>query len=117
MLSEMNALLRELCLSNIRSAIETSLAEAEKHPQTHLEFCLGLFRHEVNCRRSRKAEKLLSASRLPLAKNMQNFDLTKLPLPLQRKIQARLQIVFALAKFSAVRGGCFGRHWIRETKP
>ncbi|MFO8055323.1 MAG: IS21-like element helper ATPase IstB [Bacteroidales bacterium] len=87
----MNRLLKEIHLPAIRSCYEDSIKEAEKNNLGYREFLLELMEKEVYNRRQRRVERLLKRSGLPLQKNMESFDLNRLPLKEIRKVKSLLE--------------------------
>lgn len=71
--------LKELRLSAIRKQYKAIAAKARQESLTYEEFLLTLVEEECIVRRNSRIERLLKESRLPLHKNIDSFNLRRLP--------------------------------------
>jgi DNA replication protein DnaC len=84
----LEAQLRELHLPSFRSSYEELARQAEQETLSYERYLLNLSDQECQERRHRKIERLLRASRLPLEKNLETFDLKRLPTKVARQMQS-----------------------------
>ena len=84
----LEAQLRELHLPSFRSSYEELARQAEQETLSYERYLLNLSDQECQERRRRKIERLLRASRLPLEKNLETFDLKRLPTKVARQMQS-----------------------------
>lgn len=83
--------LKDLRLPGIREYWEELIRIATKESMSYEEFLLGLLEREHTLRHTRKIERLLKDSRLPLDKNIDNFDLKRLPMKVNQQVKALLE--------------------------
>jgi DNA replication protein DnaC len=76
--SRLKELLKELRLPAIRESYEELAKDAQQNSLSPEEFLLGLTERECEYRRLRRTERLLRASRLPIEKTMESFDIKRL---------------------------------------
>lgn len=97
---------KELRLPTFRTCWEEAAQRAEKEGLTYEQYLLELAERESEERRKKRIERVLRSSRLPLEKNMESFELGRLPAPARRKIRilaegdfvARTENVLAFGK-------------------
>ena len=70
---------RELRLSTIRECYEDEAHKAEQEQSSLAEYLLEVLRQESEVRLQKRTERWLRESRLPLHKNLESFDLSRLP--------------------------------------
>lgn len=96
----------ELRLPTFRTCWEEVAQRAEKEDLTYEEYLLELTERECEERRKNRIERELRRSRLPLEKDLESFDLERLPAPARRKVRtlaggdfvARTENVLAFGK-------------------
>ena len=71
--------LKELHLSTIRQCYEEAALRAHSDSLTYEQYLLDLTEQELSARRQNKIQRLLKESLLPLEKNMEAFDLKRMP--------------------------------------
>lgn len=82
--------LRELHLPAIRRCFEDKARHAEQESLSYENYLRELAELECQERRAHRIARLLQASRLPLEKTLQNFDMKRLPAKAARQVQALL---------------------------
>ena len=87
---ELNEYLRELYLPAIRDCFEEKARQAERETLSYECYLLELVERECQQRRAHRIARLLQASKLPLEKTMENFDLKRLPVKAARQTCVRL---------------------------
>ncbi len=70
---------RELRLSTIRECYEDEAHKAEQEQSSFAEYLLEVLRQESEVRLQKRTERWLRESRLSLEKNLESFDLSRLP--------------------------------------
>lgn len=84
---ELNGYLQGLCLSTVRKQYmdiaQQSLAESASYEQ----YLFNVIQPEWDGRRLKRIERRLKESHLPLEKNMESFDLKRLPVKVAQQIQ------------------------------
>ena len=88
------ALLKELHLPAFREYFEGIALVAEKNTFSYEEFLLELCERESEERTHRRIERLLRQSRLPLEKDLESFDMKRLPSKVSRKVKTLLDGTF-----------------------
>ena len=92
MSTEMNErlarLLRELRLPTIRTSYEELARQAEQETHSYERYLLELCERECQERSSKRIDRLLHQSRLPLEKTLETFDLKRLPAKVARQVQS-----------------------------
>jgi len=83
--------LKELHLPGVREYWEELIRIATKESMSYEEFLLGLLERERTLRHTRRIERLLKESKLPLDKNIDNFDLKRLPMKVTQQVKALLE--------------------------
>src|SRR3954451_15881160 len=83
--------LKELHLPAMRSDFEEVAREARQEAWSYEQYLLSLAEREVQQRRHKRVERLLRESRLPLEKNLQAFDLKRLPARAVQQVRGLLE--------------------------
>jgi DNA replication protein DnaC len=83
--------LKELHLPAMRSDFEEVAQEARQESWSYEQYLLGLAERELQQRRHKRVERLLRESRLPLEKNLQSFDLKRLPARAVQQVRGLLE--------------------------
>jgi len=91
---ELTEYLRELQLPAIRRSFEDSARQAERESLGYEQYLLELVERECQERRANRIARLLQASKLPLEKTLENFDLKRLPVKAARQVKALLDGTF-----------------------
>jgi DNA replication protein DnaC len=86
--------LRELHLPTVRSSFEEAARRAEKETLSYERYLLELAQRECEVRRQNRVGRLLRQSRLPLEKDLTNFDLKRLPAKVARQVKTLLDGTF-----------------------
>jgi DNA replication protein DnaC len=84
---ELNDYLKELHLPAIRRGFEEKVRRASQESLGYEQFLLELVEQECQERRANRITRLLQASRLPLEKTFDNFNMKRLPTKLARQIK------------------------------
>lgn len=82
--------LRELHLPAIRECFEDKARQAERETLGYEQYLLELAERECQERRAQRIKRLLQASKLPLEKTLENFDMSRLPVKAGRQVKALL---------------------------
>jgi DNA replication protein DnaC len=80
-------LLRELRLPTVRASYEELARQAERETLSYECYLLGLCEQESQARQAKRITRVLRASGLPLEKNLETFDLKRLPAKVARQVQ------------------------------
>jgi DNA replication protein DnaC len=80
--------LRELHLPTIRNSYEELACRAEKETFSYEHYLLELCERECQERRTKRIDRLLRQSQLPLEKSLEAFDLKRLPAKIARQVQS-----------------------------
>lgn len=80
--------LKQLRLSGIRNYYQELTQVAEKETMPYKEYLLELLVRECEVRYNNRIARFLRASKLPLEKNFDNFNLKRLPPKLQHQVKA-----------------------------
>jgi DNA replication protein DnaC len=91
---ELTEYLRELHLPAIRRSFEDSARQAERESLGYEQYLLEVVERECQERRANRITRLLQASKLPLEKTLENFDLKRLPVKAARQVKALLDGTF-----------------------
>jgi DNA replication protein DnaC len=83
--------LKELHLPTFRSAFESVAQQAQQEALSYESYLLELATRECQERRHKRIERLLRESRLPLEKNLQTFELKRLPAKVLQQVRALLE--------------------------
>ena len=76
---ELKDQLKELCLTTIQKRYMDIASMARRETLSYEEFLHELLKEESEVRQNRRRERLLRASRIPVDKNIDTFDLKRLP--------------------------------------
>lgn len=77
--SGLNSYLKELHLPTVRAQYPDLSKRAERETLGHKRYLFELVEKECQTRRNNRIARLLRESRLPLEKNLESFDMTRLP--------------------------------------
>ena len=94
MKKELTEYLQELHLPAIRRCFEDQARQAERETLSYEQYLLELVERECQERREHRIARLLQASKLPLEKTLENFDLKRLPAKAARQVKALLDGTF-----------------------
>lgn len=94
MLSKLKTSLKQLNLRSVLSNIEQMLLDARKNEISYEEFLFDLLEKERCDRHNRKVDRLLRESKLPLEKQLENFERKRLPLQIDGQIDFLIQGCF-----------------------
>jgi DNA replication protein DnaC len=79
--------LRDLHLPTFRSSYAELARQAERETLSYEQYLLELCLRECQVRQAKRIERLLRHSRLPLEKNLETFELKRLPTKVARQVQ------------------------------
>ena len=82
--------LKELRLPTMEKLYQQLSAKAHGEGVPYEEYLYWLIEQERQDRRERRIQRRLSESKIPLSKDLENFDIKRLPLNLQRRIKTLL---------------------------
>ena len=85
---ELAEYLRELQLPAIRRCFEEKARRAERETHSYEQYLRDLAEQECQERRHNRIQRLLQASKLPLEKTLENFDMKRLPVKAARQVKA-----------------------------
>ena len=86
--------LKELHVPTIRECFEDIARTAEQESLSYERYLLELAERECEARRERRIGRLLRESRLPLEKNIDTFDLKRLPAKIRQQVTTLLDATF-----------------------
>jgi len=86
--------LKELRLPTIRENFEDIAHKAHQESLSYERYLLELTERECEARRQRRIERLLRESRLPLEKNIDTFDMERLPRKVRQQVTTLLDGAF-----------------------
>jgi DNA replication protein DnaC len=86
--------LRDLRLPTMRASYETLARRAEQETLSYERYLLELTERECQDRSSRRIDRHLQESRLPLEKDLDSFDLKRLPVKVARQVRTLLEGTF-----------------------
>ncbi len=89
---------KALFLSGVRDYYEELSHVAEQETLRYEDYLLELLLREREVRYNKRIARLLKASKLPLEKNLENFDIKRLPPKLQHKVKTLLDGSFVDSK-------------------
>ena len=89
--TELFSLLKDLRMPAVRECFEETAESARKDSWSYERYLLELLREEAQIRKFNAVQRLLKQSKLPLEKNLQTFDLKRLPLPVRQQVQVLLE--------------------------
>jgi len=87
----LNHHLKELHLPTVRELYESFSKKARQEGLSYKKFLLELCEKECEVRRQKRIERLLRQSRLPLEKNMESFELKRLPQKVVHQVKTLLE--------------------------
>ncbi len=90
--------LKELCLPTIRECFQEESQRAMEESLSYTEYLLELSERECESRRNRRIERNLRASKLPLGKSMESFDLKQFPIKITQQVKSLLEGSFVERK-------------------
>ena len=85
---QINERLKNLRLPGIRESWEELIRLATKESMGYESFLSALIEREYELRKTKRIERLLKESKLPLEKTMDNFDLKRLPMKIAQQVKA-----------------------------
>jgi len=91
---DLNQYLKELHLPAVRHCYEEKARQAERETLGYEQYLLELVERECQERREHRITRLLRASRLPLEKTIENFEMKRLPVKAARQVKALLDGAF-----------------------
>jgi DNA replication protein DnaC len=106
MSAQTESLLKELKLHTIRATYRELAATSAKEGLTHVDYLTELMRRESEARRTRRVERLLIRSGLPLEKTLETLDLSRLGLPVATMVKDLIEGDFLARKENVL---AFGR--------
>jgi DNA replication protein DnaC len=86
----LTARLQELHLPTMRAQFQAAAQQAQQESLSYESYLLELAERECQQRRHNRTERLLKESRLPLEKNLQTFDLKRLPAKVVQQMRTLL---------------------------
>lgn len=89
--AQLHSCLAELNLTTARRQCAELAEKAESESLSYQEFLLSVLEAECQARRIRRIDRRLRESRLPLEKNLETFELKRLPQKVSRQIKTLLQ--------------------------
>lgn len=89
--TQLHSCLAELNLTTARRQCAELAEKAESESLSYQEFLLSVLEAECQARRIRRIDRRLRESRLPLEKNLETFELKRLPQKVSRQIKTLLQ--------------------------
>jgi len=87
----LNAYLKKLWLATIRECYQQVAQRALKESMSYEEYLLELLELECGARHNKRIERLLRESKLPLEKNLESFDVKRLPCKASHQTKTLLQ--------------------------
>lgn len=88
--AQLNRCLTELCLATARSQYLELAEQAQSETLSYPEYLLSVLESECQSRRMRRIDRRLHESRLPFEKNLETFDLKRLPKKVTQQIKTLL---------------------------
>jgi DNA replication protein DnaC len=82
--------LKALHLPTVRESFEEMAIKAQQETLSYERYLLELMERECEDRNHRRIQRLLRQSRLPLEKNLDTFDLKRVPVKVQQKVKSLL---------------------------
>ena len=89
--AQLHSCLTELNLTTARKQYTELAEQAETESLSYQDFLLSVLEAECQTRRIRRVDRRLRESRLPLEKNLETFELKRLPQKVNRQIKTLLQ--------------------------
>ena len=90
--------LKELHLPTVRECFEEQARLALKESLSYESYLLEIAERECEVRRQKRTERLLRQSRLPLEKNLESFDLKRMPQKVRHQVRTLLEGSFLARK-------------------
>lgn len=90
----LSGMLKTLRLPGFRESYQELAQEAQANSLSYEEYLLSLLERECDERRSRRVERFLRESRLPLSKNLESFDMKRLPPKVNLRVKSLLDGTF-----------------------
>lgn len=87
----LTAYLRELHLPTLRECFEELAQRALQESSSYQQYLLELVERECQARLTKRTEKMLRDSRLPLEKDLASFDMTRLPAKVSRQVRTLVE--------------------------
>lgn len=87
-------LLKELRMPTVRDCYHSEAECARRESLSYERYLLEILRREAEVRRQNRIERLLRQSKLPLEKNLDSFDLNRLPLRLRQQVRSLIESSF-----------------------
>lgn len=84
----LNKYLKELFLSTIRQCYADLAVQAQQETLSYEQYLLGLVEQECITRENNRTERNLKASRIPRDKNINNFDLKRVPAKVAHQVRS-----------------------------
>jgi DNA replication protein DnaC len=91
---KLTRLLKMLRLPGFRACYQELAQEAQANSLSYEEYLFSLLERECDERRSRRVERFLRESRLPLSKNLESFDMKRLPPKVNLRVKSLLDGTF-----------------------
>ena len=88
--AELESCLKQLCLPTARACYAELVEKATQESLSYEQFLLELMERERDGRWDRRIQRLLRESRLPLEKNLESFDMKRLPAKLRQQVTSLL---------------------------
>lgn len=92
--SRLHGYLDELCLTTVRKRYQDIAQKAQKDAWKYEEYLLGVVQEESEIRKTRRIERLLRKSELPLEKKLATFELKRLPSKVRQQVRVLLEGAF-----------------------
>ena len=89
--AELESCLKQLCLPTARACYAELVEKATQESLSYEQFLLELMERERDGRWDRRIQRLLRESRLPLEKNLESFDMKRLPAKLRQQVTSLLE--------------------------
>ncbi len=83
--------LRELHLPTFRECFEEAAGRAQQETLSYEQYLLDLAERECEVRRMNRIDRLLRQSKLPLEKNLESFDMKRLPTKVARQVRTLVE--------------------------
>lgn len=87
----LTAYLRELHLPTLRECFEELAQRALKESSSYQQYLLELVERECQARLTKRTERMLRDSRLPLEKDLASFDMARLPAKVSRQVRTLME--------------------------
>ena len=84
---ELDRYLQGLCLPTIRQQYRELAQQALAESASYTQYLFNIVRQEWEARRFKRIERRLKESRLPVEKNMESFDLKRLPMKIIQQVK------------------------------